>query len=69
MNDFDYDAMQKKRIGRGYHNMKRRTRGCALPSDHLTAAQLKARNGSVNTYNLNLPMSWETFKAMPKDLQ
>lgn len=69
MTDFEYDALQKKRIGRGYHNMKRRTRGCTLPSDRLTATQLKARNGPVSTYNLSLPMSWETFKAMPKDLR
>lgn len=69
MTDFEYDALQKKRIGRGYHNMKRRTRGCTLPSDRLTATQLKARNGPVSTYNLSLPMSWETFRAMPKDLQ
>lgn len=71
MNDFDYDVLQKKRLGYGARHMKRgsKSRRCSLPSDHLTAAQLKGRNGPVNTYNLDRPMSWPDFKAMPKDLQ
>lgn len=71
MNDFDYDVLQKKRLGYGARHMKRgsKSRRCSLPSDHLTAAQLKGRNGPVNTYNLEKPMTWEDFKAMPKDLQ
>ena len=71
MTDFDYDVLQKKRLGYGARHMKRgsKSRRCSLPSDHLTAAQLKGRNGPVNTYNLEKPMTWEDFKAMPKDLQ
>lgn len=71
MNDFDYDVLQKKRLGYGARHMKRgsKSRRCSLPSDHLTAAQLKGRNGPVNTYNLEKPMDWADFKAMPKDLQ
>lgn len=71
MNDFDYDVLQKKRLGYGARHMKRgsKSRRCSLPSDHLTAAQLKGRNGPVSTYNLEKPMTWEDFKAMPKDLQ
>lgn len=71
MNDFDFDVMQKKRIARGSAHMKRgsKSRKCSLPSDHLTPAQLKRRNGPVETYNLNAPMTWEQFKTMPADLQ
>lgn len=71
MTDFEYDALQMKRIARGAQHMKRgsRSRRCSLPSDHLTAAQLKGRNGPVSTYNLEKPMSWEAFKQMPLDLQ
>lgn len=71
MNDFDYNALQMKRIARGAQHMRHgsRSRRCSLPSDHLTAAQLKRRNGPVRTYNLEKPMSWEAFKQMPLDLQ
>lgn len=71
MNDFDYDVMQKKRIAHSARHMKRgsKSRKCALPSDHMTAAEWKRRNGTVNTYNMNLPMSWGSFKLMPPDLQ
>ena len=65
MNDFDYDVMQKKRIARGAAHIK----GCSLPSDNLTAAQKRRLNGPVSTYKLDEPMSWESFKAMPEDLQ
>ena len=69
MHDFDYDAMQKKRIARGASHMKRGSKKCTLPSDYLTAAQKRRLNGPVSTYKLDEPMSWESFKAMPEDLQ
>ena len=71
MHDFDYDAMQKKRIARGASDMKRgsKSKKCTLPSDYLTAAQKRRLNGPVSTYKLDEPMSWESFKAMPEDLQ
>lgn len=69
MHDFDYDAMQKKRIARGASHMKHNRKGCSLPSDYLTAAQKRRLNGPVSTYKLDEPMNWESFKAMPEDLQ
>ena len=71
MNDFDYDALQKKRIAAGARHMKRgsRSKRCSLPSDNLTPAQLKRRNGPVSTYKLDAPMRWDDFKEMPVDLQ
>ena len=71
MNDFDYDALQKKRIAAGARHMKRgsRSKRCSLPSDNLTPAQLKRRNGPVSTYKLDEPMRWDDFKDMPVDLQ
>ena len=71
MHDFDYDAMQKKRIARGASYMKRgsKSKKCTLPSDYLTAAQKRRLNGPVSTYKLDEPMNWESFKAMPEDLQ
>ena len=71
MHDFDYDAMQKKRIARGAAHMKRgsMSKKCTLPSDYLTDAQKRRLNGPVSTYKLDEPMNWESFKAMPEDLQ
>lgn len=71
MNDFDYDALQKKRIAAGARHMRRgsRSKRCFLPSDNLTPAQLKRRNGPVSTYKLDAPMRWDDFKEMPVDLQ
>ena len=71
MNDFDYDALQKKRISAGARHMRRgsRSKRCFLPSDNLTPAQLKRRNGPVSTYKLDAPMRWDDFKEMPVDLQ
>ena len=71
MHDFDYDAMQKKRIARGASHMKRgsKSKKCTLPSDYLTVAQKRRLNGPVSTYKLDEPMNWESFKAMPEDLQ
>lgn len=71
MDDFTYDIVCKKRIANGAKHMKRgsRVRRCGLPSDYLTAKQLKERNGPIMSYALNVPMDWETFKSMPLDLQ
>ena len=71
MHDFDYDVMQKKRIACGASHMKRgsKSKKCTLLSDYLTAAQKRRLNGPVSTYKLDEPMNWESFKAMPEDLQ
>lgn len=71
MNDFDFDIMTKKRIARGAAARKcgSKSRRCTLPSDYLTDAQKKARNGKMSTYNLSKPMTYEQFKLMPRDLQ
>ena len=71
MNDFDYDAMQKKKLCASARKQKNgsKSRKCSLPSDHLTAAQLRAKNGPVTSCNLNEPMSWDAFKLLAADLQ
>lgn len=71
MTEFDYDVMQKKRIASSDRHRKRGSKStyCGLPSDHMTQAQWKKRNGEVKTMNLNEPMNWTAFKAMPQDLQ
>lgn len=71
MHDFDWDVLQKKRIANNARRMKNgsKSKKCSLPSDYMTPAEWKRRNGPVNTYKLDAPMSWGTFKEMPIDLQ
>lgn len=68
---FEETSRERKRVGTGAYSRKRgsRSKKCTLPSDNMTAGQLKKRNGEVMQYNLNKPMSWYTFKSMPEDLQ
>ena len=71
MHDFDFDVKEKKKL---VQSARRRVCGsrskkCTLPSDHLTPAQWKKKNGSIVTMNLNIPLMWEEFKALPVDLQ
>lgn len=71
MNDFDFDVMQKKRLNASARARVcgSKSKKCGLPSDHLTPAQLKAKSGPVESYDLNRPMSYERFKQMPDDLK
>lgn len=71
MNNFDYEVLQKKRIAAGARHRKcgSKSKFCSLPSDNMTAAEWKRRNGKVKTYNLMAPMGWDEFKSMPHDLQ
>ena len=71
MNDFDFDAMQKKRIAQGARHKKNgsKSHGCTLPSDLLTEAQKRKLNGPVVTLKLDEPMTWKDFKGLPEDKQ
>lgn len=66
------DIRQKKNVARSAHNRRTHNgkRGAVkLPSDFLTAKELKAMNGEVKTYRLNDPMAWYEFNAMPDDVK
>jgi len=71
MNDFDYEVLCRKRLARQAQYVKRgsKSKKCDLPSDRLTHAQWKKRNGEVMEFNLKAPMTWSEFKSMPFDLQ
>lgn len=66
------DVRKKKNVARSAHNRRTHNgkRGAVkLPSDFLTAKELKAMNGEVKTYRLNDPMTWKEFKAMPDEIK
>ena len=69
---FVQDLRDKKRTARGARN--RRThcgKGGAVkfPSDYMTRKELKAMNGEVKSYNINSPMQWAEYKALPDDIK
>lgn len=69
---FVTDMHEKKRVARGIHNKRTHTgKGgrVRFPSDNLTRKELKAMNGEVKSYNINSPMKWEEFKALPDDIK
>lgn len=68
---FEETSRERKRVGTGAYSRKRgsRSKKCTLPSDNMTAGQLKKRNGEVMQYNLKAPMGWLVFRSMPADLQ
>lgn len=74
MNEIEYmlrqDAREKKAAGRGIYHKRSGSKSTyvGLPSDHLTAAQMKRRNGPVSTFNINKRLTYAEFKALPTDL-
>lgn len=74
MNEIEYmlkqDAREKKAAGRGIYHKRSGSKSTyvGLPSDHLTAAQMKRRNGPVSTFNLNKRLTYAEFKDLPADL-
>lgn len=75
MNEAEYifktDIKDKKQGLSGARGQKKgsKSKKCTLPSDYLTASQKRKLNGEVKTYKMKEPITWETFKNMPKDYQ
>ena len=75
MNDIEFmlkeDIKEKKKAGSGYRYKKngRKSKKCRLPSDNLSKKEIEKMNGECKVYNLNKPMSYSNFCAMPVDLQ
>ena len=66
---FVEDVKEKKRTARGAHNKVTRGGRIKMPYDYLSRKEKKALNGDVKTFNMDAPMVWKEFKAMPADLQ
>ena len=71
MNDFEYEVRQKKQLSRNaiYKKGGSKSKKCSLPSDHMTKAEWKRRNGKVEGYSLNKPLTFKEWSAMPDDIQ
>lgn len=75
MNDIEFilkeDIKEKKKAGSGYRYKKNgsKSKKCTLPSDNLSKKEIEKMNGECKVYNLNKPMNYSNFCAMPFDLQ
>lgn len=71
MREYYDDIRDKKRIAASARHRKcgSKTRYVSLPSDGMTQAEWKRRNGPMATYNLKTPMTLDQLKTMPDDLQ
>lgn len=71
MNDFEWDALQKKRVAQGAMHKKNgsKSKKCTMPSDYLSKKEWDALNGPVTEINLNQPMDWKTFKGLSDSLK
>jgi len=71
MSIFHQEVQRGRDLAKGarYKKNGSKSRKCALPSDRCTEAQLKKKNGKVQTYSVNCPLTWKQFKALPHDLQ
>ena len=75
MNDIEFilkeDIKEKKKAGSGYRYKKNgsKSKKCTLPSDNLSKKEIEKMNGECKVYNLNKPMRYSNFCAMPVDLQ
>ena len=71
MNLFDLEVYEKKKSVPSARKKKNgsKSKKCKLSTDGMTERQLQKRNGVCMTYQLNRPMQWAEFKAMPIDVQ
>ena len=69
MNAFEREIAEKKRVARGARHKKGRGRGCRLPSDCLTPAQLKGLNSPVISYRMDRPQRYQALLTWPEDLR
>lgn len=67
--DFFRDVAQKKNVARSARNKTGAPRSCTLSQDTMTQKELNAKNGNVLRFELGKPMTWKTFRLMPRDLQ
>lgn len=68
---FISDIREKKANNRAVYSKRSgaKTRYVSLPSDHLTAAEKKRRNGPVSTVKLNQPITYPELKALTPSMQ
>ena len=71
MNGFEQDLRERTSLSRSASRRVcgARSRRCSLPSDRLTPAQWRAKNGPVRSVRLGVPMTWGDFLKLDDELK
>lgn len=69
MKEYKEDIRDKSITARSSHSRVSHGGKVRLPSDHMTKKELRNMSGTCETYNLNKPVGWQEFKAMPDDIK
>lgn len=69
MKEYKEDIRDKSITARSSHSRVSHGGRVRLPSDHMTKKELRNMSGTCETWNLNKPMEWQEFKAMPDDIK
>lgn len=67
----DYDVRDRKSLARAarYKKNGSKSKKCMLPSDRLTDAQIRKRNGGLKVYQIGKPITWAEFTRYPVEMQ
>lgn len=71
MDVYTSDIVERKQLARQakYRKCGSKSKKCSLSTDNMTNKQWKERCGTVQTYSMNEPKTWEQFKGLPADIQ
>lgn len=69
MRDFYEEQKERNSTARSSRQRLGGAKKYMLPSDRLSASELKKMNGEIVVYEMKVPISWEKFKGYPKDMQ
>lgn len=66
---FVKDIRDKKSVAASAFRRNPGHRGCKLPYEAIPYAERRKLNGEVKTMNIDRPMKWDEFKALPDDIK
>lgn len=71
MNEFEIEVRERRNLCRsaGRRVCGAKSRRCSLPSDRMTQAQWKRKNGPVATVRLGQPMTWADYEKLDDGLR
>lgn len=69
MRDYYEEQKERNSVARSARTVKGGKKKYMLPSDRMSASEIKKMNGEVTMYELKKPISWAKFRGYPKDIQ
>lgn len=69
MKDFYDEQKERNSTARSARQRTGGKKKYLLPSDRLSASEIKKLNGEITVYTMKEPISWQRFKSYPVDIQ